>query len=523
MSRNRSCAVLGLTLLFCLGAPEASHHSPYLLPGINRIDWAADIFSIGSVTSEVAVWMAGGKEARQRYFEARRDATKEISTFQGSGYEGCFHNGVERLQEVDRMHAEARVVLPGWDKITPRVLDLLEESMLLADSAKRWAAKRVLNQFNLDYESAEKEMLETTPPLSPDPRAFVGTPDPPTGSYESMASPPSSDDRTRPQSTDTAPTDITADSPGVLRGSVGDSACCGQPDRPATQLGPCPLIEAANDARLQLQERTEDAIEQNAAPGRVGPLSESVGSSRRASISRLPVPEPDRDARGKHSLSSSGSSRHVMLEDLCNYRANKKAKHETQTTMAEAIDRVKMYIQGRDHFFLIDDSETMSAHKPEVERALQAMSYLAKEVDTNGIEMAFASTLSRKVYRSRKTRKLVQKLHNHVFRSPPDAMEDKMGRFVDLLQKRFSSSVKKISILFFTDGCWGDDGHAAAGVQDPIKTLINFLLDRGINRTTVMISIVRFGNAKGGKQNLAYLDDFGKSAVFRDSSGSPTA
>lgn len=151
------------------GAPEASHHLRFLTTGTNRIDCSADIFSIGAVTDEVLVWMAFGSNEIDSYFATRKQATDQIDCFKGSGYGGCFHNGVFPLSEVRRMHDRVREALPDFDHITRKMIDLVEREMLVGRSQGRSSAKDLIKLFELYYQNAKERMLpqRTVSPLRP--------------------------------------------------------------------------------------------------------------------------------------------------------------------------------------------------------------------------------------------------------------------------------------------------------------------------------------------------------------------
>ncbi len=140
----------------------------------------------------------------------------------------------------------------------------------------------------------------------------------------------------------------------------------------------------------------------------------------------------------------------------------------------------------------------MKPHKSEVEKAFRAMSYMAKEVDRNGIEMAFASR-PLDVYKNTHTSKLSTKLLQHSFKHPPDTMELNMDTFVRYWFIRRSEDKKPIHVIIFTDGQWGGNVQAAAGVERPIEHLMGSLARRGVSRMSVMPSFIRFGNSEEGK------------------------
>lgn len=88
-----------------------------------------DIWSIGCVLSEAAIWVVRGLNGLEEYRRRRRLETKEVPNFE----EGeCFHNGVETLAIVREMHRGLHDEVRRADHITraacSMVADMLVES-----------------------------------------------------------------------------------------------------------------------------------------------------------------------------------------------------------------------------------------------------------------------------------------------------------------------------------------------------------------------------------------------------------
>ncbi|KAK0636086.1 kinase-like domain-containing protein [Bombardia bombarda] len=66
-------------------APEAIHHTRFLEAGPNWINYAADIFSMGAITSEAIVWMVYGGKGLTQYSDNRRRLISSLPSFKGSG------------------------------------------------------------------------------------------------------------------------------------------------------------------------------------------------------------------------------------------------------------------------------------------------------------------------------------------------------------------------------------------------------------------------------------------------------
>jgi hypothetical protein len=524
------------------GAPEASHHTEFLVSGPNLIDFSADIFSLGGVTSEAIVWMAFGKDGIDQYFEFRKAAMSQIPAFNGSGYEGCFHDGLQCLTQVDQMHERVLKALPDFDKITPRVIELVQKRMLRGEVGNRWPADKLEKQFDLDYGAAEKEMVvpghlhivtdaKTSNPASPllssplqltSPSSVSGYGSTRPLSAESIATmgslvaasfltTPSPSALTRggerPLSTESTATSYTLDG---VHGHHGEAMCiCNtEPTRP----GPCPII--ASSSRPVSQSSESPPQMQSLFPAALVAQQTEAGSGtlvQSPSVSGL---------RAHSSIRSSSSARsrpRLSLGELWSYREMGKRRIQSiPDSVKETIEDMKNCIDGRDHLFIVDDSETMGVYKEQLIRAFSSFSYVAKEVDKDGLELILISK-HRKVYSKRQTSKLCNKIRRSEFNSRPDMMEDRFDGIVrDHIIPRLARSKKPLSVLIFTDGCWGDDATAAAGVQNPVKHLMQWLVGEGIGRTRVMLSFIRFGHDDLGIRHLNYLDDCGKAKQFLD-------
>jgi hypothetical protein len=101
---------------------------------------AVDIWSLGCIASELAVWMAFNYEGVSKYYSDRVNDTEQRAEFRDAG---CFHNGQNLLQSVPRTHFEVIGGLHTSDRVTPKLLDAVISPMLEADPSVRANAKQV--------------------------------------------------------------------------------------------------------------------------------------------------------------------------------------------------------------------------------------------------------------------------------------------------------------------------------------------------------------------------------------------
>lgn len=92
----------------------------------SRAPWEADIWSLGCLYSEAAMWIADGYKGLLDYREQRTSETERIS-FQGGS---CFHDGKRVLGSVLEAHRDIEDRLRRSDYITKDVLDSMIDEML---------------------------------------------------------------------------------------------------------------------------------------------------------------------------------------------------------------------------------------------------------------------------------------------------------------------------------------------------------------------------------------------------------
>lgn len=434
------------------GAPECSHHARYTQRGRNRITTEADIFSMGTVMSDAAAWVIGGQQARDEYMRKRAHETEGLSSFDDSGHEGCFHDGVEALEAVMAMHEFIKASVAEFDVITPKVLELVQKRMLLRQGDGRWTATELREELTKIRQAAEEATSST---YSTD---------------DQQAQTPSS-------SSEKVPTEN------------------GQP-----------LFEATPSNPMQVTPPT---------PTQSSPSSPRTPGSRHEKRLTVPFERPDIQIAVPQSPQSPQSPV-LTLEQAHEYRLAKKAKARVNVEVEQVIGRLHSNLKHRDHIFFIDTSETMKDHATECYDAFKGLSYIAKLIDNDGIELCFSSD-PEKIHKKMSTARLLNKFPDQKW--DQIAFEDKFGVFIDdhvipRLSSKFPKIIrgrplKRLSIFVFTDGRWGPDDGAAGGVENPVGNLIKKIKEKGLDRTQVMLQFIRFGNDEVGKRYLSYLDNYG--------------
>ncbi|KAI5861106.1 hypothetical protein GGS23DRAFT_209034 [Durotheca rogersii] len=392
-------------------APECIANYEALRRIINRVGPEVDIWSLGCVFSEAAVWAVCGHKGRERYRESRLQETKRIDSIRGTGFDGCFHDGIEPLNAVTCIHEHIRRSRQAWDTITPKITQLISESMLLDSMGPRKTARELLLLSGRLLQTARDE-------------AF------------------------------------------------------GASHTPVPQL----LV-----------------LDQPALP---------------------PIPPPPDTSK-------------ITIEEVQRYRSDMKRRRPPNEHVATACESLQRQIRGRDHVFLIDDSTSMKTkYRNDVVNTFIALSYVAKRIDGDGIDLFFTSEPSRR-YHSRHTSKLTEELQLH-YQSASNSratMEASVSEVIDYIVKKLPSSFSKsltglpgishwlagrpkITLFVFTDGLWGCPA-AISRVENQIERLRNELQGRGLSRVWVAIQFIRFGDE--GIEYLRHLDNFDPSWDIVDS------
>jgi hypothetical protein len=113
-----------------IGAPEC--HRPDNLTKQTQllVKSNVDIWSMGAIFSEVAVWLVFNYRSLQDYRIARREATKGTPAAEVGD---CFHDGEKVLPVVHQWHDNIKDNVRDSDYITERVLEMVGDMMLPAN------------------------------------------------------------------------------------------------------------------------------------------------------------------------------------------------------------------------------------------------------------------------------------------------------------------------------------------------------------------------------------------------------
>lgn len=469
-----------------IGAPECSHHASFTHHGRNRINTEADIFSMGCVMSDGAAFVAGGQSMRAAYKENRINETKRLKAFFGSGSEGCFHNGIEALEAVGYMHQRiSDTARDNFDSVTPCIVEVVQMHMLLRAGDGRWTAKELWDRFT--------EITTAVNSPSPIPSLRV---------LKQPQRPPSQQQRYPRQLFSQQPAQRQTLQPQQIRAYP-------QSLRPMSTGNIEPMAELASPIESSLLTRSPPHSPPTHSPRLGGdPLGIDPPTSKFFACS------PETNGRQIN-------MRHIpklSLLDLRQHRTQTKSKYNmpVDKSVHETILQLQSNLKDRDHIFFIDTSKTMFQYMAQIHEVFTEVGYVAKGIDTNGIEVFF-TTDPQKPYTG-STTALLQKFYDQKW--DQFTFEAKFAAFIDKRvlptlgswrSKIRLSTTKKLSVYVFTDGEWGneDNGQGAGGVENPIKKLIDKMNRKGVSRTQIMIQFIQFGASDIGTRNLNFLDTLG--------------
>lgn len=420
-----------------------------------RVSAASDVFSLGAILSELAVWTIFGSNGVREYAQLRIKDHAMLRDFRDSGYEGCFHDGRKALDTVIKMHD--KVCHHANDHVTAPIVRLIENKMIQQEPSDRCKARELHDRLNRIVSKARDKAERGNRPLSP------------------------------------------AGSLNFSTEEIGSSEAV--PRSPT--LGESPAM-MSNFRSLSINER-----------GRSGTRGRTTSDADAAATSTTESKRLRREWSETEQLS---------LKQVLQYRDYCKSHEETQfdPNVKRVILNIQKNLKDRDHLFVIDDTPSMSQHRDKILDAFRGLSYIAKSMDSDGIELTFTSNAARKPLKSIRTAPLISALEQHEFVQDAGLMEVSLGQLIRKFVIRrlngfkatakrnlSNSDAKPLSLYIFTDGAWGEGSSAACGVDGPIRNLIKALRD-GFDRTQIMIQFIQFGNDPDGDRYLKYLDGFGR-------------
>ncbi|EEU42890.1 uncharacterized protein NECHADRAFT_84215 [Fusarium vanettenii 77-13-4] len=472
------------------GAPEASHHADYTRLGRTPITPKVDIWSLGCVMSEAAIWIKCGWQGLEKYRKNRVAETRTLPRFNEAGHGGCFHDGAETLSTVRIAHDWIRRTFPD-DFVTLQVLDMIEKFMLVPQRDRQDAQMLCERLVKIIQAPSSTDAYSPPPPSSPPARSSsVRSPSVRSSSVRSpsVRSPPASS----PPRIETRPTSF------------------GYPWTP-------PTGHQSQNTTTNTTPATPQSPIPTSATGYLTPFSPMVelpGSQpngvHHPESFQTPTPAPRPDS--PRLLPSSPILTFDQLRDWYNHAKNRRSHVDPR--VEDVVRKLGNNVKGRDHIFFVDVSQSMYQYLPEITETFKLMAYLAKRFDPDGVEVCFSSEVPS--IHKETTSKLLPRFNEQNW--DQISFEDRISTFIDQIviprlsswhQKLGLTKPKNLTIFVLTDGRWGQGRERAAGIENPILKLIKVILKKGLSRTQVAIQFLRFGDDPDGKRYLSFLDHCG--------------
>lgn len=118
--------------------------------------WEADIWSLGCLYSEAAMWIADGYKGLLDYRRQRGAETERI-LFDGGN---CFHDGKRVLEAVLEVHREIVDRLRRNDHVTKDVIDSMVDEMLWEED--RPSAKALARKAEMILQRARQKLSSSS-------------------------------------------------------------------------------------------------------------------------------------------------------------------------------------------------------------------------------------------------------------------------------------------------------------------------------------------------------------------------
>ncbi|KAL8919647.1 MAG: hypothetical protein Q9208_006679 [Pyrenodesmia sp. 3 TL-2023] len=482
------------------GAPETyrRHRDSQSVP--LQVTTAVDIWSLGCVFSEAAVWVHHGW---RRVKEYRRKRSLEIDRETKGDIKGeqIFHWDNRILGTVRDAHQDilGKTSTAHWvvrELVEQVVGDMLQHgprphAAFIFDKAKRIIKERA-DHFRFCLPrlswSADAELAGFR-------ELGISTMDPPQ-----------------------PPPDITPDS-SIWSGERGRST------HPSTTAAlPDPFV-ASDDPPISPTSSMPESSTQSV--GNYGPehLSrESTSLEAKTPVSAQPRPPTlvhDQSLTTTNSGDASGSAQQhprqgqsgpptLSVEEGHSWKELKKrSKHPILPGFENLAS-----LNERDHIFLVDNSETMKQYKKHIADVVSLLAYIVKDSDDDGLDIHFTQSAS-KINSKKST-----EISSAIYQQPYIGISDMRGRLGTILQEhinRFGAPVtpsrsrfgrhrsphpqKRLSFYILTDAKW-----QPTDVGEIIKDMVQKMKDKGLPKEHVGIQFIRFGEDQASIDKLDELD-----------------
>ncbi|KAL8946445.1 MAG: hypothetical protein Q9222_007160 [Ikaeria aurantiellina] len=476
------------------GAPERYRGRRDSLSKVSR---AIDIWSLGCVFSIAATWVVLGYGGIQQFIKMREQAIRKINQIsalqsrrKGSTTDPLngdyFHDGRRVLEDITSWHKFLRSASRRTDTMTSKVLDLVDQKMLLGDASSRIEAKALCaelgdiverSQIGPRVETPEavmKALLEADD--NADSSASIQA-----GSKLNLSLGPGLDRKARKSRLLELPMMKTAHRSGSIKSVLATSLTYPEPQQTTHEYNNSNHL-ARNDSVSHIERFPPSRPEHQ-------PQSHLPRTPPAAETWMDQDPRRSGYSDGLSTVEIYGSQTRTPKthtpQDVFQAREEIIKRNKGNFLQQERKDKwLSQYFGNRDLKFLVDNAESMKPHWAGAKFLLKVLAQKAAGQDDNGLDLSFtlgSTKLQNQKSNSDKWEKAMEKAE------PMDGARTNMKKslgdiFADFLshiqhQKRYhpTKSPKNMTLVVLTDGLWTGMGTNQNAVNDIVVNFINQL------------------------------------------------
>ncbi|KAK5700213.1 hypothetical protein LTR17_023122 [Elasticomyces elasticus] len=541
------------------GAPECYRSDRFSQTTRLQVPQGVDIWSLGCVWSELAVWIVKGYDGLQAYRKRRRAATDEL----GLQNPGCFHDGKAVLPCIQEVHNGLRWdSMSDEDYVTGKIWQGLIEQMLHSKGNERPHSRELRQETTKRLSEAEARL---TPPVRINKAADI--PQTTIRSHSRARTVPNisepdvtAEQRRRNTSAAVVPS-VYYDGHSYLMQSPRQSF-----DRPEGSGDPSSISRNRNSGHTQpLVEEEDDSGVGPSTPQRSATLPRagytypsSLRSSANSATMRSQVSptgrSQSRESPWQHDSTVPGSSHRdiperghrdglgsqncedtppgnrscsdtqiplptdrapphrnePVLELLSAFYWMSEKRRGIRSARLPYGAELKGLLRGRDHLFIVDDSTSMYSSRAELCALFELLAYIVEEDDPDGVEVLCTNTgVSLKEIDSSKLARHINSIEWDGRTNLENRLVRVLGGYAEQLEARGSrprDPVTPLTVYVLTDGVWQGGGEP----EVPIMKLVYTLAELGLDRRQVGVQFIVFGENAAGWQHLQQVDDMQK-------------
>ncbi|KAI8947606.1 hypothetical protein F4801DRAFT_605249 [Xylaria longipes] len=144
--------------------PRTTQWSPDFAGSKTFITWTADIWALGCVFFEAAVWMATFERGRKEFCQARVNQTENSGRLADAGYRGTFHNGFKVLPTVRQKVNEISEYKTTVARLSQSVMKFVLDEMMDPQTKNPLPAAQLRERFCQILENHQPQIPEPEGP-----------------------------------------------------------------------------------------------------------------------------------------------------------------------------------------------------------------------------------------------------------------------------------------------------------------------------------------------------------------------